>query len=148
MKKSIVRKGSSHSESFVDSESGEILSTNNKTHKYLANTKEEFFLMYSSILSIFHNMEQSEIRVYGYLLKYADATEFAIDKALRVKMGSVIELHERTIYNTLITLVKKNLLFKKEGLYMVNPRYAFKGSSLTRNNKLLSAIVELGYKEN
>jgi predicted transcriptional regulator len=147
MKKSYPKTSYTERTDTIDKDTGEILDSTIKTHKYLANTKEEFFLMYSSVLSIFHNMEQSEIRVYGYLLNYADGREFSIDKKLRIKMGTIIGLNERTIYNTLPVLEKKNLIFKVDGLYMINPRYAFKGSTMDRNNQLLRATIELGCKD-
>lgn len=108
--------------------------------------KEEKMLLHPSIIGIFTLMEQSEIRVYGYLLRYADGTSFAVSKAVRREISKVTTLNERTIYNTLKTLVKKNLLFYIEGLYYLNPRYAFKGSSSIRNDKL-KAIIELGCKD-
>ena len=142
MKNSIYKKGYISTESFVDVETGEILSVNSKQHGYIANSKEEFLLIYSSLLSVFIHMEQSEIRVYSYLLRYANSIEFSITKPLREKIAKETNLNERTVYNTIQSLKKKKLIIEDSKLFIVNPRYAFKGSSLERNNKL-KAVIEL-----
>lgn len=147
VKQSYLRTGMIETEMFVDVDSGEILETNVKKHTYIANSKEEFLLLYSSVLGIFNKMEQSEIRVFSYLLQYADGTKFSIDKPMRLEIASTTELNERTVYNTVKKLTEKNLIFKYEtGAYQINPRYAYKGSSINRNNAL-KAIIELGCKE-
>ena len=127
----------------IDSETGEILDTDIKTHKYLANSKEQFLLIYSCLLSAFINMTQSQIRVYGYLLRYASGIEFCITKSLRGSMSKEILVNERVIYTTIKELEEKKLLFKVNGNYRRNPRYAFQGSSLDRSGAL-KAIIELG----
>lgn len=147
MKKSFLKTELKELETIIDSDTGEVLSTNIKKHSYLANTKEQFFLCYSSVLGIFMEMEQSEIRVFGYLLRYADGTKFDLSKKMRIDIADCTNLNERTIYNIIPNIVKKKLIFKHEsGLYQINPRYAFKGSSDTRN-KELKMILELGYKD-
>jgi len=146
MKKSYLKTGFTTVETVVDSETGEILSENVQKHTYLANTKEDFLLLYSSVLGIFNRMEQTEIRVFSFLLQYADGTKFAISKPIRLEIAKVTDLNERTVYNTIKSLVDKNLVAKlPTGAYQVNPRYAFKGSTTNRNQEL-KAIIELGCK--
>ena len=147
MKKSNYKIGSTSTETFVDKETGEVMGSVVKQHGYIANSKEEFLMIYSGLLGVFMKMEQSEIRVYGYLLRYANGVSFSISKSLREQMGKEIDLNERTIYNTLIVLRDKKLLFFKDGLYQLNPRYAFRGSSADRNNAL-KAIIEIEMAEN
>ena len=131
----------------VDSDTGEVLDQNIKHHTYLVNTKEEFLLVYSTLLSVFTDMEQSEIRVFGFLLRYADGTRFAIDKSIRIEIANVTDLSERTIYNTVKILEQKKLIFKHpSGAFQINPRYAFKGSTVERNNQL-KILIELGCPE-
>lgn len=143
MKKSVYKTGIISQETFVDVNTGEIVDSIIKRHGYIANNKEEFLMVYSGLLGIFMKMEQSEIRVYGYLLRYANGISFSISKSLREQMGAEIDLNERTIYNTLIVLSRKGLLFSKDGLYQLNPRFAFRGSSTERLNAL-KVIIELG----
>jgi hypothetical protein len=146
MKKSFYKTGIIREDYFLDKDTGELLGHNTKKHGYIANSKEEFLLIYSSLLGVFMRMEQTEIRVYGYLLRYANGIDFSISKALRQKMAEEIDLNERTIYNTIIILKQKNLIAENDKLYRINPRYAFKGSTVDRNNSL-KAIIELGCKD-
>lgn len=130
----------------VDSESGELLSEHVKRHSYLANTKEEFFICYASIIGIFMNITQAEARVFGYCLRYRNA-KFDISKNVRLSMSNEIDLNERTILNTLPSLIDKKLLYQTEDrLYGVNPRYVFYGSTYDRN-KSLKSLIELGCKD-
>ena len=147
MKKSNYKVGSTSTETYIDRETGEILDSFVKKHGYIANSKEEFLMIYSGIIGVFMRMEQSEIRVYGYLLRYANGVRFSITKSLRESMSKEVLLNERTIYNTLIVLRNKKLLFYKDGLYQLNPRYAFRGSSADRNNAL-KAIIEIAMEDN
>lgn len=146
MKKSFLKSSLTEVETIIDSETGEVLDQNIKHHKYLANSKEEFMLIYSSILGIFNKMEQSEIRVFSFLLQYADGTKFAVDKSIRIEIAGVTDLSERTVYNTIKVLESKHLIFKlPSGAYQINPRYAFRGSSSERN-QALQAMLELHCK--
>ena len=147
MKKSFLKTQLTEVNSVVDMETGELIEQITKKHSYLANSKEEFLLLYSSILGIFQKMEQSEIRVFSFLLQYANGTKFSVNKPIRLEISKQTELNERTVYNTIKKLEEKNLIFKHDtGAYQVNPRYAFKGSSLERNNQL-KLMIELGCKD-
>lgn len=143
MKKSFLKTDIKEIETIIDFENGEVISTNTKQHSYLANSKEEFFLCYSSMLGVFMHMEQSEIRVFGYLLRYADGTKFDITKRIRIEIAKCTNLNERTIYNILPNLIDKKLIFKHDdGLYQINPRYAYRGSTSNRD-KTLVAVLKL-----
>lgn len=146
MKKSFYKTGLIKQESFVDIETGEIVGVIQKTHGYIANSKEEFLMIYSGLLGIFTGMEQAEIRVYGYLLRYANGIDFSISKALRQKMSQEIGLNERSIYNTIQSLKDKALIYENNKLFRINPRYAFKGSTSDRKDSL-KAIIELGCRD-
>lgn len=147
MKKSFLKTQLTEVNSIVDMETGELIEQTTKKHSYIANSKEDFLLLYSSILGIFQRMEQSEIRVFSFLLQYANGTKFSVNKPIRLEISKQTNLNERTVYNTIKKLEDKKLIFKHEtGAYQVNPRYAFKGSSLERNNQL-KLIIELGCKD-
>lgn len=64
-----------------------------------------------------------------------------------IDIGECTGLNERTVLNTLPSLLDKGLLYKySSGLYQLNPRYAFEGSTVDLNNAL-KAIIELGCKD-
>lgn len=144
MEKSYLKTSMIESEIVVDKETGEVLLEDFKRHTFIANSKEEFFLVYSSLLAVFNDMEKAEIRVFSFLLQYVDGTKFSVDKSIRLEIAKVTNLNERTVYTTVKSLEKKMLIIKHDtGAYQVNPRYAFKGSTSDRN-KALKAIIELG----
>lgn len=141
MKKSFIKKGVTEVIRDFDSSTGELVGEYKKEHHYLANSKESFFLCYSAIIGVLVEMEQSEVRVFGYLLQYADGAKIDITKKLRVEISKVTGLNERTIYNVLPSLIDKGLIFRhEEGLYQLNPRYVFKGSTDSRNKALVVAL--------
>lgn len=131
----------------IDSKTGELLDTEIKEHSYLANTKEEFFMGYSALIGVFMKMNQAEIRIFGYCLRFAKGVKFDISKKMRISMAHEIDINERTIHNTLPILLEKKLLFvHDDGLYQINPRYAYRGSTSERN-QALQAVLKLHCKD-
>ena len=146
MEKSKLKTSHSTESLVIDKESGEVLGSETNRITYMTKDKETFLLMYSSLIAVFTNMEQSEIRVYGYLLQYGNGLKFDVSKSMRKEIATVTSLNERTIYNTLRVLVEKKLIFKHEsGLYQLNPRYAYQGSTTDRA-VALKTIITLGYE--
>ena len=134
------------------SEDGELLDETIKSHSYIANSKEEFFLIYSTLIGVFQKISSAEVRVYAFLLQhYPSGGKIVINHIIRNDMVKATGLSEGTINNTLMSLTTSEkttypLLYKLgRGTYQLNPRFAFKGSSKTRNNSLKS-IIELGCK--
>lgn len=130
-------------QTLVDFETGEIIEVNTKNHKFLASSKEEFFITYSSIMGVFMQMTQAEVRIFGYCLRFAKGVKFDISKKLRLSMAKEININERTILNTLPSLLDKGVLYlHSDGLYQLNPKYAYQGSTSERN-EALKVILEL-----
>lgn len=147
MKKSFLKKGVSEIETFIDSETGEVLKSTVKEHSYIANSRETFFIGYSALVGAFMEMSQSEIRIFGYCLRYAKGVHFDISKNIRLDISRYTGINERTVLNTIPSLLEKKLLYKHEsGLYQINPRYAFEGSTVDRNNEL-KVLISLGCKD-
>lgn len=148
MKQSVLRIGSTHITEIVDADSGEILETNVKHHKYIANSKEEFLLLYVNALPIFRGISNPAKSVYAYLLeRYNAKVVFEVGGGMRGLMTTELHFAPSTIANALTELVEAKLLYSKsKGLYQINPRYAFKGSTSERN-EALKAIIELGCKD-
>jgi len=147
MKKSFLKTGVVSTENFVDAETGEVLESNVKKFTYLANTKEEFMLLYVSVLPIFLSLSSPAKSVYAYLLSnYDSITVFEIGGAMRALIASKTKIGASTVANSLTELVREDLLYSQsKGLYQINPRYAFKGSSEDRK-RALKTIIELKYK--
>lgn len=149
-KQSYMRTNLTEVSNIVDKETGEVISTEIKNHKYLANTKEEFFLIYSTLIGVFQKISAAEIRVYAFLLQhYAVSGKIVINDIIRQDIVNNTSLTAGSINNALTHLtlsenVSHPLLYRLgRGTYQLNPRYAFRGSSKDRNNSL-KAIIELG----
>jgi|SRR6185436_4436312 len=128
----------------VDGGTGEVLHESVKKYKYLAKSKEEFYIIYTSLIGVFKQLSNPEVRVYCYLLEnYQVGTNIAITNKLRALIGVDLKLNPGTVANALGFLTKKKLIYSKErGLYKLNPRYAFQGSTAERN-KMLKMILEV-----
>ena len=147
MKHSILKTGTTEVITTIDGNTGEVLDVDIKKHTFIANNKETFFIGYSALIGAFMEMSQAEIRIFGYTLRFAKGVHFDISKKIRLDIAAFTGLNERTILNTIPSLLKKKLLYKHQsGLYQVNPRYAFQGSSNERNDQL-KAIIELGCRD-
>jgi predicted transcriptional regulator len=148
MKKSILKRNATHVTEIIDCETGEIIESNVKHHTYIANSKEEFLLLYVNALPIFRGVSNPAKSVYAYLLeRYNAKTVFELGGAMRGLMSKELHFASSTIANALTELVESKLLYSKsKALYQINPRYAFKGSTSERN-EALKAIIELGCKD-
>lgn len=148
MKQSILKTNAVHITEVIDQETGEIIETNVKHHKYIANSKEEFLLLYVNALPIFRGISNPAKSVYAFLLeRYNAKAVFELGGGMRGLMSKELHFAPSTIANGLTELVEAKLLYSKsKGLYQINPRYAFKGSTSERN-EALKAIIELGCKD-
>lgn len=125
-------------------EHGTVIDEEVKYHKYLAATKEQFFIGYVSMLGmIYKELTGPEIKVYAYLLeKYSSESGIGMVKALKEEMSKIIGIKLGTIDNALSGLVRKTMLYTTgKAMYKMNPRYAFKGPTALRN-KVLKAVLE------
>ncbi len=134
----------------VDSGTGEILSTEIKKHTYITDDKEQFMLLYTKLLSIFQDTEMTlpEIRVFSHLLEIWNfSQEYEIGRSTCVLLGEKFKLKPESVRNAVYKLKDRGLIFsRKPKLFMLNPRYAFKGSSMLRK-EALKTIITLGCKD-
>ena len=147
MKKSFLKTTQTQVNTVIDSETGEILDvTTNKT-TYLANSKEEFFLMYSSMVLILKGSTDVKMKLFAALLeRYSQGQEFSMSKALKEVIAKETGCKPRSLDSAFSDLVKNNVIVSiGSRLYKVNPRHVFRGSSSTRNDQL-KALIELGCK--
>ncbi len=142
-KKSFLKTSHTDTHTVVNHD-GEVLKQDIKNVKYLAATKEEFFIMYASILGVLERLTLPQIRVYTYLLEnYNMGSYLPITYALKEVIATKYQISPGTVSNSLTGLVENKLLFKTaKGMYKLNPRYAFKGSIRDRNS-MLKVILEV-----
>jgi len=137
-KQSYLNTSHTHTERTITRD-GEIVHEEVQNIKYLASTQEEFFIIYSSLIGIIEQgMSQAESSLYAHLLQNHNVgAEIGISKQIRLGMGKKLGLNERTVLNTLGMLVEKKLIYTTaKGVYKINPRYAYKGSTHNRNRDL------------
>jgi len=84
------------------------------------------------------------VRVYCHLLeKYQVGTDIGISASIRNIIGKDTKLSPGTVANALGALTDKKLIYSTQrGVYKLNPRYAFQGSTAERN-KMLKMILEI-----
>lgn len=149
MKKSFPKSGTTTITEIVDGNTGELLDTSVKKHSFLANTKEEFFIGYVSLLASLKKLNWTAIQVYAYILcNYPTSSKLGITTDIKRDMLASIGINAKTIEvinRALRDLTQAHFLVKCEGTsstYKINPRYAYKGSTTDRNAALL-AIIQL-----
>lgn len=101
--------------------------------------KEEEIIVTRELLDILEKgITQAEGSIYAYIIKNSDSRgQVNISKQIRLSMGKTLGLNERTVLNTLGMLVEKNLIYTTaKGVYKINPRYAYRGSTSARNRDL------------
>lgn len=148
MKTSFLKKGYTETKVVVDSDSGEIVDVFVNSSTYLANTKEEFYLMYSSMVLVLKGSSDVKMKLFAALLeRYSQGQEFSMTKALKEVIATETGCKARSLDTAFTDLVRKNVIVKiGTQLYKVNPRHVFKGSTTSRN-QALKAIIELGCRE-
>jgi len=147
MKKSFLKTGAVNITETVDSDTGELLDvTINKT-TYLANTKEEFYLMYSSMVLILKNSTDVKMKLFaGLLERYSSGQEFSMNKSLKLLIANECGCSPRSFDTAFTYLLEENIVVKIDSrLYRINPRHVFQGSTSDRNAEL-QAILTLHCK--
>jgi len=148
MEKSFVKTGSTTVTNYIDTETGELVDSIINKSTYLANTKEEFYLMYSSMILILKGSYDVRVKLFGALLeRYGKGQEFSMSKSLKVIIAKETYSKPRSFDAAFTYLVKENIVVRiSPQLYRINPRHVFQGSSNDRNSQL-KAIIELGCKD-
>lgn len=143
MKTSFLKTASTHTSDVIDSETGEIIETSISSTTYLANTKDEFFLMYSSMIIVLKDSTDVRMKLFAALIeRYGNGQEFCINKNLKEIIAAECKCSPRSFDTALTNLVKHNILVKiGHGTYMINPRHVFKGSSFNRNASLKAVLT-------
>lgn len=149
MKSSFLKTGSTSIIQTVDSDTGEVLDVTINKSTYIANSKEEFYLMYSSMVLILKSSSDVRMKLFASLLeRYSQGQEFSMSKGLKDLIANETGCKSRSLDTAFTKLLDDNVIFKLPNtrLYKINPRHIFQGSSSNRNNAL-KAIIELGCKD-
>ena len=148
MEKSYLKTAAIHTIDTVSEETGEIVGTVVNKTTYLANSKEQFYLMYSSMVLILKDSTDVRMKLFASLLeRYSEGQEFSMSKSLKEVIGIECGCSARSLDTPFTYLVRKNIIVEiGTRLYKINPRHVFKGSTGVRN-KNLKAIIELGCKD-
>lgn len=148
MEKSFIKTSVVHTTDIVDMATGEIVDTVVNKTKYLANSKEEFYLMYSSMVLILKSSSDVRMKLFAALLeRYSQGQEFVMSKSLKLIMAEETGCKPRSFDAAFTSLIKDNIIVKiGNHLYKINPRHVFQGSTSDRNNSL-KAIIELGCRD-
>jgi hypothetical protein len=147
MKNGILKLGKEEHTKYVDTSTGEMFDGESNNSYYLANTKEEFWLMYSSMVLILKGSTDVRMKLFAALLeRYSRGQEFSMSKSLKIVIAKETGCKPRSFDSAFTYLLKQNIIVKVGSqLYKVNPRHVFQGSSTERNSQL-KAILELHCK--
>lgn len=143
-------------ESITVGENGEILSAEIKTIKSLS--AEQFCQVYLQENEEFFQLSKSEANVLAvcwYTSNYYEDKDFklpgnkvTLDEQLRDIIKSKTKLAAGTIKNTIVSLVKKDMLIKDsnyKSIYYLNPKFFFKGK-ISDRTKLIKHLIEYQIK--
>ena len=128
---------------YVDRETGEILDQEIETSKYLAGSKDEFFLMYSAMINVLKGCNDPEIILLaGLIERYSSGQSFAMTQHLKDEIGVGVNCSVLSFNRAFTELKRANIIVEpKSRLYKINPRFVFKGSSNNRG-KHLKVVLE------
>lgn len=142
MEKSYLKSSGTHTTEIVDVNTGEVIETITNKTTYLANTTEEFFLMYSSFVLVLKGSTDIRIKLFAYLIgKYSTGQPFQMGSGMKELIAEEFNCKPRSLDLAFTTLLKENIIIRlKPRLYRINPRHVFKGSTSDRNKELKSVI--------
>lgn len=111
--------------------------------EYLPKTKEEFWLMYSSMILILKGSSDVKMKLFaGLLERYARGTEFSMSKGLKDVIAKETDCSPRSFDSAFSELIKHNIIVKVgANLYRINPRHVFQGNSNERHEQLQAVIL-------
>lgn len=129
----------------ADVDTGEILERRIDFSKYLSNSREEFYMVYPSLLTVLKQSSDVKIKLFSALLeKYSCSQEFAMNGDLKKIIARDTGCSPRSFDNAMTSLLKSKMIVKVgSNLYKINPRHVFKGSRIERN-KALKNVIESG----
>ena len=146
--KAYLKSSFSEKTQVLDKETGEIINEEIIKHTYITKDKEDFFLVYSSLIGLLGELTNPAIKVLSYiLLNYKINSQFEIGGISRNLIAQKMNLGKSSVANALTELKENNILYSPmKSVYQINPRYAYQGSTSDRK-EALKTIIELGCKD-
>lgn len=144
MEQSFLKTGVTQTIDVVDTNTGEVIDTMTNKTAYLANSKEEFFMVYASALHLMMNTAKDvNVRLLAYLIQNnATGNVFSMSKGLKIIIADKINASPRTIDNSLSELIANKFIIRLErNTYKLNPRHVFQGGTSERNAALKAVLI-------
>lgn len=126
----------------VDFDSGEVKDAYNEVKEDIIQfvEQEEFFITYTTLIGALNKLTKMEEKVLRYACVYcaANINEIAFVKAKKDEISKQLGCKSpQAIANAVSGLKKKNILIPiGSGIYLINPKYFWKGNTEKRLNAL------------
>jgi len=131
---------------YIDNSTGEVVSTTKKTVSRRENTPE-FTMLFIQGLSLLtkSNLSPAQAKVLFELLKYtvSNSNMLLINKSIKDRIAEYSDLAFRTVEQAIQQLIKKEIVIKKESMFILNPVIFGRGNF--QNVKKLRQSLEIEY---
>lgn len=133
----------------VDHSTGELLdqSVEQKDTVVTANTREDFFLVFSAVMGAVNGLTpvEQDLVTFSCLNCQMNRNLIVFNKQTKEHAAKVIEVKPQTVANAVASLAKKGVLVPLgSGSYLINPNYYWRGSTKVRLKQIynLKLILE------
>ena len=139
-------------DAIIDFETGEVLDVQSRTDKIIVESSKQFFYTYCKVLGVMNKLTGAEIKIINWIMGNIpfNTNRIVLTKGIKESMAKDMGLSESSIKCSIPNLVKNKMLIKesssRDGIYMINPDYYWKGNAQTRY-KELKYVLELSYNE-
>jgi len=131
---------------YIDNKTGEVVSSTKKTISKRENTPE-FTMLFIQGLSLLtkSNLSPAQAKVLFEILKYtvSNSNMLLINKKIKDRIANFANLAFRTVEQGIQQLIKKEIILKKEGMFLLNPVIFGRGNF--QNIKKLRQNLEIEY---
>ena len=127
----------------VDKETGEIEVIEKKARRKVS--RDKFIMMFlediQGVINLTSRAEFKVLIVICELVNY-NTNEVILIKRIKEDIAKKISMSPASVANTIVRLAKKKILIKtSSSLYVLNPKYFFKGEEIERG-KVLKLVLE------
>ena len=135
-------------DSYIDTNAGEVVSQSVNSFQCLANSREQFWLMCSSMIVVLKGSHDVKMKLLAALLeRYSSGQEFSMNKSLKEKIAKEANCKSRSLDVAFTELIRMDVIIRiAPYLYVVNPLHVFKGSR-EKGNQALEALIKISTKK-